>query len=790
MKAVLILISIILFAPLGFTQNAFRQTIRGQVFDKNSRQPLAGVNVVLLNSNPLTGAVTNEYGEFKIQDVPVAKYDISFSFIGYHTIILPNVTLSSGKELVLKTEMEEKVIMTDEVVVKAGIRKDQPLNKMASVSARSFTVEETERYAGTWFDPARMVCNYAGVMAAGDQRNDIIIRGNSPSGVLYRLDGINIPNPNHFGTLGTTGGPISILNNNLLDNSDFFTGAFPAEYGNALAGVFDLHMRSGNNEKREYIAQVGLNGFEFGAEGPFSKNYKGSYLTSYRYSTLEFFRAMGISFGVSATPQYQDLSFKTDLPAGKLGNFSVFGVGGMSYTDILSKEQRPSDWTFGHPNMDIRFSTDMGVIGITHSIFLNPKATNSARLVSGIALSGSRTKIKADSAFTDKPSFQYYGNESHEIKYTLSEQYSKKINSKNYFSAGFTVDEISAYYTDSILTPAYQFFKQTDTRGKDITLIQSHIQWQHKITDNYIINGGLHYQHFTLNNDFAVEPRFNFKWKLNAMHSLSIGFGAHSQLQPMLFYFVETKLPDNSRIQTNKNLTFTRSNQVVLGYDFLITENMRLKTEVYYQQLLKIPVERKSSTFSIINFGSEFYQSRIDSLVNNGAGKNYGIELTVEHFLTKNYYYLFTASLFESKYTGSDSVERNTLFNGNYVVNALGGYKFKIGKYNSLSLDLKIVSAGGKRYIPIDTALSRVAHAAVYDFARAYEKRYPDYFRIDVRAGMKFNFPKFNMEFGIDVQNITNHRNFFLESYDPKENKVNYDYQLGLFYIFLVRFQF
>lgn len=774
----------------GICQNAYRQTIRGTVTDKNSRTPLTGVNIVLLNTNPLTGTTTNQKGEFKIPDVTVGNYNISFSYIGYHTVTLQNISVNSGKELVLKIELEEKVIETQEVVIKANIRKDQALNKLAGVSARSFTVEETERFAGTWFDPARMVCNYAGVMSAGDQRNDIIIRGNSPTGVLYRLDGINIPNPSHFGTLGTTGGPISILNNNLLDNSDFFTGAFPAEYGNAFAGVFDLHMRSGNNEKREYLAQAGLNGFELGTEGPFKKNYRGSYLVNYRYSTLQFFRALGISFGVSTTPQYQDLSFKVDLPTNAIGSFSVFGVGGISYTEILSKEQRPSDWTFGHPNIDIYFGTRMGVVGITHNMFINAAKSSSGRFTTGIAVSGSGAEIKADSAFINKPSMQYYGNKSYEVKYTLSEQFSKKIDSKNYLSAGITIDQISAYYTDSILTPFNQFLKQTNTRGKNVALIQSFAQWQHKFSDKYILNTGIHYQNFTLNKDFIFEPRINFKWKINESHSLSVGAGTHSQLQPMLFYFAETKLPDNTYIQTNKNLKFTKSNQTVLGYDFLITQNLRLKIETYYQYLQQIPVQKKKSTFSIINYGSEFYQSRVDSLTNKGTGKNYGIELTFEHFLTNNYYYLLTASLFDSKYTASDSVERNTIFNGNYVVNALGGYKFKIGKYNTLSLDIKIVSAGGKRYIPIDTALSRLSGEAIYDTNHAFEKRYPDYFRIDARVGTKFNFSKFNMELGFDVQNLTSHKNILLESYNVKENKINYDYQLGLFYIFLVRFQF
>jgi hypothetical protein len=183
------------------------------------------------------------------------------------------------------------VYTLDDVTVRPDIRKDQAINEMAVVSARSFTIDETERYAGSLGDPSRMAANFAGVTSVSDQRNDIVIRGNSPLGLLWRLEGLEIPNPNHFGSIGTTGGPISMLNINHLTNSDFYTGAFPAEYGNALAGAFDIRMRNGNNQKHEFMGQMGFNGFELGAEGPFSSNSQASYMANFRYSTLEVLHA-------------------------------------------------------------------------------------------------------------------------------------------------------------------------------------------------------------------------------------------------------------------------------------------------------------------------------------------------------------------------------------------------------------------------------------------------------------------------------------------------------------------
>ncbi|PIP55042.1 MAG: TonB-dependent receptor, partial [Bacteroidetes bacterium CG23_combo_of_CG06-09_8_20_14_all_32_9] len=326
--------------PNVSSQN-FVQNIRGVVIDKQSQSPMPDVNIMVLNSSPVIGTTTDINGKFVLSKIHIGRVGVQFSFIGYNQIVINNLVLTSGKELILNISMEETVNVLKDITIISQRDKENPLNKMATVSARSFSIDETNRYAGTIGDPSRMAANFAGVSIAGDSRNDIIIRGNSPTGLLWRLDGINIPNPNHFGSLGTTGGPVSILNNNLLDNSDFMTGAFPAEYGNALSGAFDLRLRTGNNEDSEFMGQIGFNGFELGAEGPFCKNRKGSYLVNYRYSTLGVMEAFGIKFGYSSIPQYQDISFKVDIPTTgtKYGRFTLFGIGGLSNIALLDKNK-------------------------------------------------------------------------------------------------------------------------------------------------------------------------------------------------------------------------------------------------------------------------------------------------------------------------------------------------------------------------------------------------------------------------------------------------------------------
>ena len=265
------------------TNRKFTQTIRGTVIDDQTKTTLPGANIIVVNSNPLIGTVSDANGNFALEKVPVGRHDLMASYMGYKTISIPNLIITSAKEFVVEIKLEEEINTIEEVKVIAHNKKDA-LNTASTVSARSFTIEETLRYAGSMGDPSKMAANYGGVVSVDDGRNDIIIRGNAPGGLLWKLEGIQIPNPNHFSTYGTTGGPVPIINQHNLANSDFFTGAFPAEYGNATAGVFDLRMRNGNHQKHEFTFQFSFMGTELGIEGPITKKSKSSYLFNYRYS--------------------------------------------------------------------------------------------------------------------------------------------------------------------------------------------------------------------------------------------------------------------------------------------------------------------------------------------------------------------------------------------------------------------------------------------------------------------------------------------------------------------------
>lgn len=763
------------------------QVIRGTVTDKVSQEKLTGAAILLLDSLNTNGAVCDIDGKFRLENVPLGRRFLRVTFIGYKEATIP-VIVTSGKEVVLEIELEQSVVQGREVVIVAERQKDRANNEMSTVSARSFTVEETSRYAGSLNDPSRMAANYAGVSGANDARNDIIIRGNSPLGLLWRLNGMEIPNPNHFGSIGTTGGPISILNNNLLDKSDFMTSAFPAEYGNALAGVFDLQMRTGNNEKREYLAQLGFNGFEFGAEGPIGKRGGASYLVNYRYSTLGVFKAVGIDFGAgAAVPGYQDLSFNVNFPNSRAGKFTIYGIGGISDVDVLDKDRdtTATDLYTDGARQDGYFGNNMGVIGLQHTYFFN--STTYSKLSLSASTSGEDYKVDSIGE-TDNTPFPVYRNNSNQQRYSFNYSWNKKFSSRDYLKAGIILDRYQYAYRDSSFEHDH-WQKYTDFEDGSF-LLQAYTQLQHKFSDQLSLNAGLHYQQFMLNNTNAIEPRLGLRWEMKEGQSLSAGAGFHSQLQPMYIYLQKTYLENGSYLETNRDLGLNKSTHYVLAFDKSLGKNMRVKAETYYQDLRNVPIEIRPTWYSILNEGADFGIGSVDSLFNGGTGKNYGVELTLEKFYSKGYYFLITSSLFESKYTGSDGIERNTAFNGNFTVNALAGKEWTVRGKNVIGFNFRTTYAGGKRYIPIDMKESERLGETRFDYTRAYEDRRKDYFRTDIKISYRMNRKRATHELSLDIDNVFNTQNIWQEIYDPKTGSVKTEYQLGLFPVPLYRLTF
>ncbi len=757
------------------------QTIRGTVTDKDSKSLLTGATIIAVETNPVIGNISDETGKFKLEKVPLGRYTIKASYLGYEDVVLSNIVLTSGKEIVLAIEMQQKIIQGEGVTVLSNRDRDKTNNDLISISGRNFQPEETWRYAGTRADPSRMAANYAGVVSANDTRNDIIVRGNSPSGVLWKLEGVEIPNPNHFSGQGATGGPMSMLNNNLLASSDFLTGAFPAEYGNKTAAVFDLKLRRGNNEHHEFTGMFGINGLELGAEGPFSKTHKSSYLFSYRYSTFQLFKLLGISFGVSGIPTYQDATFLLNFPTNKKNIISIFGIGGMSKIALLDSERDTTDWQFVSKGEDVTYGTKMAAGGISYTHFFNTNTYSKLTLSSGWAL----LHVFVDTLGIGNIKARTYDNNSTDGNAAIEYFVSKKFNEKNLLKTGINYSLLFFNYHEQFYNSDYHRTIDLIKNEGNTGMFRAYSHWQHRFTDKIVLNAGIHFEDFLLNGSYSIEPRIGFNYKIGERNQLSFGYGLHSQTMPLIVYFFENyDSSSNTYSKTNLNLGLMKAHHFIAGYDFNFAKNFRLKTELYYQYLLNVPVKGNiKNSYSAINLGGDYGFPNVDSLANKGTGKNYGAEFTLEKFFSKHYYFLVTTSLFESKYKGSDEVLHNTKFNGNYVLNTLAGYEFKYGKNKNqaLSIDLKYTVAGGRRYTPVDLASSQFYNQEILIDSLAWSKQLPNYWRFDLKFGFRINTKHATHSIIAVCENIFNTKNILEQSYDTNLKNILTQYQLGLF---------
>ncbi len=756
------------------------QTIRGQITDQDSGFPIIGATVVILNTSPLIGSSTDINGFFKIENAPIGRVAIKVSAIGYKETAQNNLIVVAGKQLEVNFSLTESVEQLAEVTVTATQNNFDALNETATVSARTFDMEQTSRFAGTLNDPARMATNFAGVSGANDARNDIIIRGNSPSGVLWRLEGIDIPSPNHFASFGSTGGPVSMLNYNLLAKSDFMTGAFPAEYGNALAGAFDLQMRKGNPDTHEFLGQIGFNGLEVGAEGPLSKKSKASYLVNYRYSTLGVFDAIGLDLGTgAAVPQYQDLSFKINIPTAKAGRFTIWGLGGDSNIELLGSELDLDSDTdlYGNENEDIYVKSRTAIAGITHTYFFNPKTSYKLSL----AATYQREGVDIDSiSSTNRSILERYAEINlQQNKYSAHLMVNHKLNAKNTFNIGVMADYFDVQFADSTLLST-GWFTIKEGQGSS-TLLRAYANWQHRFTDDFVLNVGVHQMHYTLSQSTAIEPRVGIKYQATEKQSFALAYGLHHQLQPLPTYYTQTEQANGSLLPLNEDMGFTQSQHLVFGYTNQLFSDLRIKAELYYQMIDNVPVERFASSFSMLNAGADFGTPDNGDLVNEGEGRNYGLELSVEKSFSKNYYFMLNASLFNAEYKGSDGVWRNSAFNGRYVANLLAGKEWKLGTNSTLAVDWKITAAGGRYYTPIDLEKSREMGFEVLQEDNAFSEQFQDYFRTDLKISYRMNKRKITHEFALDLRNISNTQNEFRKSYNRRTGTVTTEYQLGLF---------
>ncbi|MBI1268663.1 MAG: TonB-dependent receptor plug domain-containing protein [Cryomorphaceae bacterium] len=771
--ALCVLLSIQSFAQQG-------QTVRGSVFDTDSGVLLPGVTVILIThgSEPMMVA-SDMAGAFSFANVKPGRVSVKSSYVGYETYVQENILVTTGKEVVLEVRLMESVTMLTNAVIEAERNRSEALNDMAVLSARTVSVEETKRYAGSIDDPARMVSTFAGVNSDAQGNNDIIVRGNSPRGILWRLEGMEIPNPNHFANEGSTGGPINALNSAMLANSDFLTSAFSADYGNALSGVFDMNLRKGNNSQREYSASVSVLGTDLTVEGPFQKGGGNSYLANYRYSTLSLIDQLGIlDFG--GVPKYQDACFNLNFKINANQKVSMYGLGGLSAITTTTEKEEDDKVIEKYVG-----SADLGVLGVNHTWLIGEKTI----FENQVAWSATRNKQRNEILNEENDFFDNYRGQITQRNLRFASTVNYKFNAKNKVVVGLILTERTYNYdVESFNFDTNIMTTEIETKGGS-GMTQGFITYRHRFTESLSLVSGIHYLRFLLNDRDAIEPRMSLKYTLPNGSELFAGAGMHSKVEALSVYLASVE-HQGEVSDFNQKLGLSKAAHFVAGYSFKVGPLVNFKVESYYQELFNIPqAEDENIDWTMLN-STDFFPTY--KLNNQGKGKNYGLELTCERYFNKGWYGMSTVSLYRSLYLNNLANWKPSRFDGKYVYNVLGGKEFPVGKpekMRTMFINTKLAMIGGGMYTPIDLAASQEDGVTVYESV-PYSTRMENVFKWDLSFGIRRNKQNRSTEWKFDIQNITNNQAILGEYYDPASGKVDYATQLPLLPVISYRVNF
>ena len=755
----LILFNIITFSLFGQTQS-----IKGIVIDENSGIPIPYANITIKNSSPKVGAISEEDGSFSIDNIAVGRYDIEGSFVGYQSTIKKDVEVISAKIVYIEIRLLESMNAMNEIVVKPKIDKERALNSMSLLSSRMLNVEEAGRFAGGFDDPARLASSFAGT-ASGVNNNGIVVRGNSPKSMQWKLEGIEIPNPNHFSDLASFGGgALTALSSQLLANSDFMTGAFPSEYNNALSGVFDIKMRRGNNNEREHTLQLGALGIDLSSEGPFQKGKASSYLFNYRYST---FGLVGKITGADEGIEYQDASFKMNFPTKNIGTFSIWGLGLIDGI-IVAENNDTSEWKYKIDGERYDAEQYMIATGANHKIILN----NYTYLHSTIGFTQTNTDwnvSQLDNNLTLNPESKVFTtNRTLEIKTILNTKLSNIHTNRTGISC--TILGYNTIIQNTIDPTTHVLQTIVDVNGGS-SLFSGFSSSNIRLHQDATLNVGINAQYFSLNDNYTIEPRIALKWELNNDQTLGAAYGLHSRLEKINFFF--TKHPITNQYN-NKDLDFTKSNHFVLSYSKKINNSTLLKLEPYFQYLYDVPVIN-GSYYSFINQSFQDAWFVNDDFENHGNGRNFGMDITLERYLKDGFYYMLTGSIFSSKYKGGDDIWRNTRFNRNYVVNFLAGREWLFGTNNRkmFGLNIRTTLQGGDRYTPNIADESMKNQDVVFDYNNAFSNQFNPNLIVHFTLNYKWNKENTTQEFALKLINATAYGDFRGFEYNLETDRVD-----------------
>ncbi len=767
---------------LSFTLPVFgqqlQQKLSGTVLQSESLKPIPEAHITLEGNNLQKHTVSDSSGNFNFINISPGRYKITVSHVAYTRKTIPEVFVKASRPQRLSIYLQEQEILLAETEIHP-----LPVTRGTSIHSTTFTIEETQRFPASFYDPARMMTSQPGVTTSNDQANQLVIHGQSPNHVSWQLEGAEILNPNHLPNAGTfndrsapSGGGVNILSGQLMDNSRFYSGAYPASMGNAIAGIFDISLREGTRDQRSHTIQASLLGIDLATEGPFRKSKNSSYLANYRYSTVGLLSEFGVNFG-NEEIKFQDFSFHLNFPSTKAGAISLFGLGGLSSNKLFPLENS-DEWKADKDRQEVLFEAGMGAVGIRQSLSLSGTASVSQTLAYSSGYSNRQGQFFNLNSNPFNLSETSVNQHLLAYKGVLAKHHTDALTSNsglsiNYYNSSFFARDERLLQGDADLKLSYASFHP---------FTEFHYTW----SPAWLVTGGLRLLFDTHNTTLFPEPRLDILHSLSPNSKLQFSYNLLSQptlIQPFL-------LPAAYRNDQKIHLDPIRSHYTSIGYQKNWQSQTSLKSKIFYQHFYQVPVSIGSGIFSALNTVEELAFGNIRQ---EGRGQTYGIDASLQRYFVRDLYYLLSLSLFDATYKDALGETHNMRYNSRYTLSFTGGkewIKQKGEKLRTIGLNLKGIYRGGYWQTPIDREASIAENTTILNQDRPFEERLPAYFSLDLRLSHTKQKEKYLRIWSLDIQNITNRRNISWYYFDQLKEEIKPAYQLGIIPVLGYRIEF
>ncbi len=717
--------------PLHLFAQRLTGEIHGKVVDGATQQPLPGVNVRAAET--AYGAATNERGIYRVVNMPVGTYRLRFSMVGYQEVIKTDVVVKSNKATIgVDVEMQESLITIQGAIVTVD-----PFLKSAEtpVSAHSLDYEEIRRAPGSAEDISRAIRVLPSVALASDRRNDLIVRGGSPSENLVLVDGIETPNINHYGSQGASGGPIGMLNVDFVREANFLTGGFPARYGDKLSSVLDIKLREGNREQVEGDFNLSMAGYGGMFEGPLPQG-RGSWMISARKSYLELLEGQ---LGYDGVPKYGDVQGKIVYELNTSNKLTFLGLGGQDNFETNASAEANDGFT---ANNSINNDQYQYVLGLSWQSLWSKNGYSTISL--------SRSVYDQDAVITRWDGRPRSRSRWQEAQWIARIDAHHKLGSASHLSAGLQAK--------SICFPQQLFLDEYRNENGDLigslsidqeiktSSTGGYLQFTDNLNHRLSASSGVRWDYFDFTGANNFSPRISLSYHFTDRLTLNGSWGIFYQTPPLSWLTADPR---------NADLKNFRADHYVVGVDYHLAEDTKLTVEVYDKEYRDYPVSTTDSSRALSNFGANFGIYDVRHVVNGGSGIARGVEVLLQKKLFEKYYGIISYGYSRSKFKGIDGTEIAGDFDVRHVANFVVGYK----PNEKWEFSLKWAYAGGRPYTPFDMQASKQAGQGILDLAQLNARRYPAYHRLDVRFDRRYHLKKLNIVTYFDLQNAYNRKN-------------------------------